>query len=63
MDQGDVLSRNPKWLENFKEMKQAIDPLYKGCPKHWTALRFNLQLLMLKARHGKRTGSLRRHSS
>jgi hypothetical protein len=42
MDQDDVLSRNPKWLENFKEMKQAIDPLYKGCPKHWTALRFNL---------------------
>jgi len=42
MDQDDVLSRNPKWLENFKEMNQAIDPLYKGCPKHWTALRFNL---------------------
>jgi hypothetical protein len=34
-------------------MKQAaIDPLYKGCPKHWTALHFNLQMLMLKARHG-----------
>jgi hypothetical protein len=37
-------------------MKQvAIDPLYKDggkCPKHWTALCFNLQLLMLKARHG-----------
>jgi hypothetical protein len=33
-------------------MKQAtIDPLYKGCPKYWTTLRFNLQLLMLKARH------------
>jgi hypothetical protein len=35
-----------------KKMKQAtIDPLYKDCPKHWTALRFNLQMLMLKARH------------
>jgi hypothetical protein len=35
MDQDDVLFRNPKWLENFKEMKQAaIDPLYKGCPMH-----------------------------
>jgi hypothetical protein len=35
MDQDDILFRNPKWLENFKEMKQvAIDPLYKGCPKH-----------------------------
>ena len=53
MDQDDVLFGNPKWLENFKEMKQAaIDPLYKDCLKQWTALRFNLQLLMLKARHG-----------
>jgi hypothetical protein len=43
MDQDDVLFGNPKWLKNFKEMKQAtIDPLYKGCPKHWTVLRFNL---------------------
>ena len=43
MDQYDVLFRNPKWLENFKEMKQAaIDPLYKDYPKQWTALRFNL---------------------
>jgi len=34
MDQDDVLFGNPKWLENFKEMKQAaIDPLYKDCPK------------------------------
>jgi hypothetical protein len=53
MNQDDVLFGNLKWLENFKEMKQvAIDPLYKGCLKHWTVLRFNLQLLMLKARHG-----------
>jgi hypothetical protein len=34
-------------------MKQvAIEPLYKDYPKHWTALRFNLQMLMLKAQHG-----------
>lgn len=53
MDQDDVLFGNPKWLENFKKMKQAaVDPLYKDCPKHWTALRFNLQLLMMKSRHG-----------
>jgi hypothetical protein len=53
MDQDDVLFRNLKWLENFKEIKQlAIDPQYKGCPKPWTALHFNLQLLMLKACHG-----------
>ena len=29
VDQDDVLFGNPKWLENFKEMKQAaIDLLY-----------------------------------
>jgi len=37
----------------FKEMKQAaIDPLYKDRPKKWMTLHFNLQLLMLKFRHG-----------
>jgi hypothetical protein len=51
MDQDDVLFGNPKWLKNFKEMKQAtIDPLYNGCLKHWTMLRFNLQML-IKASH------------
>ena len=53
LDHDDVLFGSPRWLENFKEMKQvAIDPLYKDCPKHWMMLRFNLQMLMLKARHG-----------
>ena len=53
MDQDDVLFGNPKWLENFKEMKQTtIDPLYKDCPKNWTSLRFKFQLLQLKSRHG-----------
>jgi hypothetical protein len=34
-------------------MKQAtIDPLYKDSLKHWMALRFNLQMLMLKAQYG-----------
>jgi len=43
MDQDDILFGNLKWLENFKEMKQVtIDPLYDGCPKHLTMLRFNL---------------------
>nr|AWA44741.1 UPI0001A89096 related cluster [Saccharum spontaneum] len=52
-DEDDILFGSPRWMENFKEMKQAaIDPLYNGCPKHWTALRFNLQMLMLKAQHG-----------
>jgi hypothetical protein len=51
--QDDLLFGNPKWLENFKEMKKAaIDPLYKGCPKELTVLRFNLHMLMMKARHG-----------
>ena len=31
----DVLFGSPRWLENFREMKQAaIDPLYKDCSKH-----------------------------
>jgi hypothetical protein len=55
-DHDDILFGNPKWLENFREMKQAaIDPLYKDgdkCPKHCMVLHFNLQLLMLKASHG-----------
>jgi hypothetical protein len=43
MDKDDVLFENLKWLENFKKIKQAaIDLLYKGCLKHWTALHFNL---------------------
>jgi hypothetical protein len=53
LNHDDILFGNAKWLENFREMKQAtIDLLYKDCSKHWTALRFNLQMLMLKARHG-----------
>ena len=43
MDKDDVLFRNPKWLENFEEMKQAtLDPLYEGCPKHLKVLCYNL---------------------
>ena len=53
LDEDDILFGSLRWLENFRDMKQAaIDPLYKDCPKHWMALRFNLQMLMLKARHG-----------
>ena len=45
-------------------MKQAaIDPLYKDCLKHWMALRFNLQMLMLKARHGWSDTSFNEHLS
>jgi hypothetical protein len=43
LDEDDILFGSPRWLENFREMKQAtIDPLYEGCPKHWTTLRFDL---------------------
>jgi len=43
LDEDDILFRSPRWLKNFRDMKQAaIDALYKDCPKHWTALRFNL---------------------
>jgi hypothetical protein len=53
LDHDDVLFGSPSWLENFREMKQVIiDSLYKDCSKHWMVLRFNLQMLMLKARHG-----------
>ena len=53
LDEDDILFGSLRWLENFRDMKQvAIDPLYKDCLKHWMALHFNLQMLMLKARHG-----------
>ena len=42
-DEYDILFGNPRWLENFKEMKQAVvDSLYKGYLKHWTMLHFDL---------------------
>jgi hypothetical protein len=56
IDEDDIVFGSPKWLKNFREMKQAaIDPLYQDggkCPDGCTTLRFNLQLLMLNARHG-----------
>jgi hypothetical protein len=53
LDEDDVLFACLRWLENFREMKQTIvDPLYKDSPKECTVLRFNLQLLMLKAWQG-----------
>lgn len=34
IDDEDVLFRRPRWLDNFREMKQvAIDQLYKDCQK------------------------------
>ena len=34
LDHDDILFGSLRWLENFREMKQAIDPLYKDCTKH-----------------------------
>jgi hypothetical protein len=43
LNHDDILLGSSRWLENFREMKQAaIDLLYKDCPKQWTALHFNL---------------------
>jgi hypothetical protein len=46
IDEDDVVFGSSKWLENFREMKQAtVDPLYKdggSCLKECTTLHFNL---------------------
>ena len=35
LDHDDILFGSLRWLENFREMKQATtDPLYKDYPKH-----------------------------
>jgi hypothetical protein len=35
LDKDNILFGSSRWLENFRDMKQAaIDPLYKDCPKH-----------------------------
>ena len=51
IDEDDVVYGSPKWLENFREMKQAaLDPLYKDggdCLKECRMLRFNLHMLMM----------------
>ena len=49
LDNDDLLFGSPRWLENFKETKQATkDPLYKDCMKQWTTQCFDLQIQMLK---------------
>jgi hypothetical protein len=43
-----------KGLANFEMVKIFEENIYersKGCPKHWTVLRFILELLTLKAKH------------
>ena len=48
-------------LANFEVVRKSVEEnIYersKGCSKHWTVLRFMLELLILKAKHGWSDGS------
>ncbi|WVZ54150.1 hypothetical protein U9M48_005000 [Paspalum notatum var. saurae] len=52
----DILCASPKGAENLRAVKDAakknVYEKSKGCPTHWTLLRFVLELLILKAKHG-----------
>jgi len=52
----EILLKNKKGLENLDRVKKALkETVYgveKGCPTHWTLLRFVLELLILKAKYG-----------
>ena len=51
----ELLVGSAKGLENFETVKKSAEKKIfewsKGCPKHWTILRFVLELLTLKAKH------------
>ena len=51
-----ILLKSPKGLENLervtKALKETVYGVEKGCPTHWTLLRFVLELLILKAKYG-----------
>ena len=57
----EVLAASARELPNFENVrKSAEENIYersKGCPKHWTVLRFILELLTLKAKHSWSDGS------
>ena len=52
----EILLKSLKGLENLERAKKAskktVYGVEKGCPKHWTVLRFVLELLILKAKYG-----------
>jgi hypothetical protein len=52
----EILLKSPKGLENLERVKKAsketVYGVEKGCPTHWTVLRFVLELLILKAKYG-----------
>jgi hypothetical protein len=51
-----ILLKGKKGLENLervtKASKETVYDVEKGCPTHWTLLRFVLELLILKAKYG-----------
>ena len=57
----EVLVANARGLANFETVRKSEEEnIYErsnGCPKHWTVLRFVLELLTLKAKHGWSDGS------
>ncbi|RLM85829.1 hypothetical protein C2845_PM04G14860 [Panicum miliaceum] len=59
--EAEVLVGSARGLANFETVrKSAEENIYersKGCPKHWTMLRFILELLTLNAKHGWSDGS------
>ena len=52
----EIIQRSAKGLENLERVKKAsketVYGVEKGCPTHWTLLRFVLELLILKATYG-----------
>ncbi|WVZ81389.1 hypothetical protein U9M48_028770, partial [Paspalum notatum var. saurae] len=52
----DVIHRHAKGLEHFEAVKdaakQSVYDKSKGCPAHWSQLRFVIELLILKAKYG-----------
>jgi hypothetical protein len=60
-NKAEVLVASARGLANFETVrKSAEENIYKrskGCLKHWTVLRFILELLTLKAKHGWSDGS------
>jgi hypothetical protein len=52
----EILLKSPKSLENLERVKKASKETVYGvekiCPRHWTVLRFVLELLILKGKYG-----------
>ena len=53
----DVILRHAKGLEHFEAIKdaakQSVYDKCKGCSKHWSQLRFVIELLVLKEKYGR----------